>query len=65
MKSSIVLIAIITTVGLSSTASFAEQKKAVHAGKSRAVCHKEALVTYPDPRTKAHQDAMARCMAAH
>jgi hypothetical protein len=65
MKSRIISIAIIATLGLCSTASFAEQKKAVQAGKSRAECHKIALVNYPDPRSKAHQDAMARCMAGH
>jgi hypothetical protein len=26
-------------------------------------CHREALVKYPDNKTKEHQDAMARCMA--
>jgi hypothetical protein len=47
--------------------SIAATKKPTEAthvhGKSRAECHRVALVNYPDPRTKAHQDAMARCMA--
>jgi hypothetical protein len=60
MKSCIILLAT-TTVLLTPVTAFAEQKKA--AGKSQAECHRAALVVYPNPRTKEHQDAMARCMA--
>jgi len=31
--------------------------------KTNGQCHREALVKYPESRTKEHQDAMARCMA--
>jgi hypothetical protein len=31
--------------------------------KTIGQCHREALVKYPDNKTKEHQDAMARCMA--
>jgi len=32
-------------------------------GEARPECHRVALVNYPDSRTKAHQDSLARCMA--
>jgi hypothetical protein len=54
----------ISSLSIAATKQQTQTTQAAHVhGKSRAECHRIALVNYPDPRSKAHQDAMARCMA--
>jgi hypothetical protein len=44
-------------------AAIAKKKTAHKAAPTRRECHFAALKKYPNPRSAAHQDAMARCMA--
>jgi hypothetical protein len=48
------------TVGFNPQFANAQQTPAK---KTVGQCHQEALVKYPNNRTKEHQDAVARCMA--